>query len=261
MHPMLNTAIKAARRGASILNRASFDLDKISITAQQFQRIKTDIEPFVFESISETLQNAYPGHVIADSNSLSFPFSKEVEHLWVIQPLDGAINFIHGHTQYALSITLIQRGVITHSLVYDPNRNDLFIASKGEGAFKNDKRIRVSKRHKISDCLFASSNTASKAEDLDTFFAQMQTLSKKSHGVVSLGCISLDLANVATGQIEGAFFKGLSLPEMLAGSLLITEAGGIVGDYQGETRHLENGELITANAKIYAQLLPILSVF
>jgi myo-inositol-1(or 4)-monophosphatase len=137
----------------------------------------------------------------------------------------------------------------------------LFIASKGEGAFKNDKRIRVSKRHKISDCLFASSNTASKAEDLDTFFAQMQTLSKKSHGVVSLGCISLDLANVATGQIEGAFFKGLSLPEMLAGSLLITEAGGIVGDYQGETRHLENGELITANAKIYAQLLPILSVF
>jgi myo-inositol-1(or 4)-monophosphatase len=259
MHPMLNTAIKAARRGATIINRASFDLDRVQVTEKQYNDYVTEVDKAAEAAIIETLTSAYPDHaILAEESGASANLHDENENVWIIDPLDGTTNFIHGFPQYCVSIALQQRGVITQAVVYDPTRNELFTASKGAGAFLNDKRIRVTKCDKLANALIGTGFPARDLSALDEYMAMFKAMTTKCQGLRRPGSAALDLAYVAMGRLDGFFEKGLAPWDIAAGSLLITEAGGIVGNFSGEADYLYKGDVITGTPKIFAQMLSVL---
>lgn len=262
MHPMLNTAIKAARRGAAVINRASFDIDRIKVTHKQHNDFVTEVDQGAEQAIIEVLKNAYPDHaILAEESGPSANLHDENENVWIIDPLDGTTNFIHGFPQYCVSIALQQRGQITQAVVYDPTRNDLFTASKGAGAYLNEKRIRVGKRDKIADALIGTGFPYRDMQGLEEYINMFRIMTQKCAGLRRPGAAALDLAYLAAGRLDGFFEKGLQPWDIAAGSLLVTEAGGIVGNFSGESDYLYKGDVLAGSPKIFSQMVNLLSPF
>jgi myo-inositol-1(or 4)-monophosphatase len=263
MHPMLNTAIKAARRAAAIINRASLDLDLIQVTKKRHNDFVTEVDRAAEAAAIEMLMTAYPDHsILAEESGLTHGKKRPAgagdappDNLWIIDPLDGTTNFIHGFPQYCVSIALAQRGVITQAVVYDPTRNDLFTASRGRGAFLNDRRIRVSSRTKLAECLIGTGFPFRDLEMLDEYIAMFRLMTQQTAGLRRPGAAALDLAYVAAGRLDGFFEIGLAPWDVAAGSLLVTEAGGLMGDFQGDPGYLESGDVLAGAPKIFAQLV------
>jgi myo-inositol-1(or 4)-monophosphatase len=262
MHPMLITAVKAARRGAAIINRASFDIDRLQVTEKKHNDFVTEVDQAAEQAIIEVLRNAYPDHaILAEESGASANLHDENENVWIIDPLDGTTNFIHGFPQYCVSIGLQQRGQITQAVVYDPTRNDLFTATKGGGAYLNEKRIRVTKRDRIGDALIGTGFPYSELRKLDEYMQMFRIMTEKCAGLRRPGAAALDLAYVAAGRLDGFFEKGLKPWDMAAGSLLITEAGGIMGTFAGESDYLYRGDVIAGTPKVFAQMVTLLAPF
>jgi myo-inositol-1(or 4)-monophosphatase len=156
---------------------------------------------------------------------------------------------------------LQQRGQITQAVVYDPNRNDLFTATRGAGAYLNEKRIRVARRDKLADALIGTGFPFRDKEGLDDYLQMFKILTERCAGLRRPGAAALDLAYVAAGRLDGFFEKGLLPWDMAAGSLLIMEAGGIVGDFTGESDYLHSGQVLAGSPKIFAQMVPLLAPF
>ncbi|MEY3201269.1 MAG: hypothetical protein RIR70_819 [Pseudomonadota bacterium] len=258
MHPVLNIAVKAARRAGAIINRAARDIDLVSISAKGHGDFVTEVDRAAENAIIETLREAYPSHAFLGEESGA---QGESEFQWIIDPLDGTTNFIHGFPQYAVSIALAQNGVMQHGLVFDPNHNELFTASRGSGAFLNDKRIRVSTRTKLSDALIGTGFPYREFAHVDTYLALQKELMQKTAGLRRPGAASLDLAYVAAGRLDGFFEFGLAPWDMAAGNLLISEAGGLVSDFSGEPDQMKNGNVLAGNPKIFSQLLQIVKSY
>jgi myo-inositol-1(or 4)-monophosphatase len=252
MHPMLNTAIKAARRAGSVIGRASLDLGQIKVTTKQQNDFVTEVDRAAEAAIIETLREVYPSHAILAEESGS---SGDSEYQWIIDPLDGTTNFIHGFPQYAVSIALAHKGTLTHAVIFDPNRNELFTASKGAGAYLNDKRIRVSKCAKIEESLLGTGFPYRIFEHADAYLAIFKEVTRRSAGVRRPGAASLDLAWLAAGRIDGFWEFGLAPWDMAAGALMILEAGGLVSDLAGEGDYLNTGNIIGGTPKVFNQLL------
>jgi myo-inositol-1(or 4)-monophosphatase len=261
MHPMLNTAIKAARRAASEINRASFDLDRITISEKNHNDFVTNIDQLAEQVIVEALLKAYPDHaILAEESGASKNLNDESENVWIIDPIDGTTNFLHGYPNFCISIALQQRGVITNALVYDPVRNDLFTATKGAGAYLNEKRIRVRNPDRINKALIGSGHGAD-PRALAEYLRMYEVVASRCHGVRSSGSAALELANLAAGRTDGFFEKGLKVWDIAAGSLLVTEAGGIVGEFSGESDYLHKGDIIAAGPKVFANMVALLKPF
>ena len=262
MHPMINIAVKAARRAASIITRASFEVEQLRVTHKGHNDFVTEVDQAAEKAIVDVLRQAYPDHaILAEESGASSNLHKDSENVWIIDPLDGTTNFIHGFPQYAISIGLQQRGQITQAVVYDPTRNELFTASKGAGAFLNDKRIRVAKRDKLADALIGTGFPYSDLSGLDEYVKLFHVMTEKSAGLRRPGAAALDLAYVAAGRLDGFFEKNLKPWDIAAGSLLITEAGGLVGDFHGESDYLYKGNVIAGSPKIFSQMINVLSPF
>lgn len=262
MHPMLNTAIKAARRGAAIINRATFDIDRIKITEKQQNDFVTEVDQAAEQAIIEVLLKAYPDHaILAEESGASANLHDENEYVWIIDPLDGTTNFIHGFPQYCVSIALQQRGIITQAVVYDPNRNDLFTATKGSGAYLNDKRLRVTKCDKLADALIGTGFPFRDTQNLDEYVEMFKIMTRKCQGLRRPGSAALDLAYIAAGRFDGFFEKDLKPWDIAAGSLLVTESGGIVANFKGESDYLHKGDVIAGNPKVFSQMLSVLSPY
>lgn len=262
MHPMLNTAVKAARRGAAIINRASFDVDRIKVTEKKQNDFVTEVDRAAELAIIEVLKTAYPDHaILAEESGASADLHDENENVWIIDPLDGTTNFIHGFPQYCVSIALQQRGQITQAVVYDPTRNDLFTASKGAGAYLNEKRIRVTRRDKMADALIGTGFPFRETDKLDEYMQMFKIMTERCAGLRRPGAAALDLAYVAAGRLDGFFEKGLQPWDAAAGALLVSEAGGIIGDFSGESDFLYKGNIIAGTPKIFAQMVTLLSPF
>ncbi len=264
MHPMLNTAVKAARRAASIINRATFDLEQVAITAKRQNDFVTEVDKAAEQAIIDVLLTAYPSHaVLAEESGASSNLKEEGDFVWIIDPLDGTTNFIHGFPQYAISIALQQKGVVTQAVIYDPVHNDLFTATKGSGAFLNNKRLRVSKTDRLSQALIGT-GFMWKGDDpsrLENFLKMFEVMTKNCHGLRRPGAATLDLAYVAAGRYDGFFEKNLNIWDIAAGALMVTEAGGLVGDFSGEPNYLEQGNIIAGNPRVFAQMLHLLQPF
>ncbi len=258
MHPALNIAIKAARRAGQIINRASNDLDLLKVATKQPNDFVTEVDKAAEAAIIETLREAYPSYgILAEESGLSDGKGADSDYQWIIDPLDGTTNFIHGLPQYAISIALAKGGVIEQAVVFDPNRNELFTASKGGGAFLNERRIRVSKRTKLAESLIGTGFPYRMFDKVDLYLAVFKELAEKTAGQRRPGAASLDLAYVACGRYDGFWEFGLSPWDMAAGALLISEAGGLISDLRGDTNYLETGNVIAGTPKVFAPLLKI----
>jgi myo-inositol-1(or 4)-monophosphatase len=253
MHPMLNIAVRAARRAGSIINRAAL-AGSLEVRSKQARDYVTQVDRAAEEAIIEVVRKAYPEHAFLAEES-GATGAGQAEFRWIIDPLDGTTNFIHGFPQYCVSIALEQRGALAHAVVYDPARNELFTASKGRGAFLNDRRIRVSKCTRLQDALVGTGFPFRELTRLELYLRQLRRLMEGASGVRRAGAAALDLAYVACGRLDAFWELGLSPWDMAAGALLIQEAGGLVGDLQGEARFLESGDVCAAAPKIFPALL------
>ena len=259
MHPALNIMVKAARRASQIINRASQDIEHLKITRKQQSDFVTEVDKAAEAAIVEILREAYPDYgILAEESGETAGTGAGGDYQWIIDPLDGTTNFIHGFPQYAVSIGLAYKGQMNQAVVYDTLRNEMFTASKGGGAFLNERRIRVSKCSKLEDALIGTGFPYRVFNRLDAYLGIFKDLAQGTAGLRRPGAASLDLAYVACGRLDGFWEFGLSPWDMAAGSLLITEAGGLVSDLSGGETYLKTGDIVGGSPKIFAQLLQVI---
>jgi len=262
LHPMLNVAIKAARAAGAIINRAALDVESVRIAAKQTNDFVTEIDRAAEEAIIETLLGAYPDHGIwAEESGRREGKGSGKRHLWIIDPLDGTTNFIHGFPVYCVSIALMYDGKVEQAVIYDPTRNDLFCATKGRGAYLNDRRLRVAKRTMLRDCLLSTGFPFRPGDNFKAYMGMLTEVMPRVAGVRRPGSAALDLAYVAAGFSDGFFETGLQPWDIAAGALLVTEAGGLIGNFTGEADFLEQKECVAANPRIYGQLVGLLGKY
>jgi myo-inositol-1(or 4)-monophosphatase len=261
MHPMLNTAVKAARRAGNIINRASLDAERLQITRKGARDFVTEVDHACEEAIIDILHTAYPDHAFLaeEAGKVHHPADgSDPDYEWIIDPLDGTTNFIHSMPIYAVSMALRHRGQIIHALVYDPSRNELFTASRGGGAFLNDRRIRVSGRLQLNGALLGARwpGSAGPAHAQTPMFSK---LTQDSAGVRRTGSSVLDLVYVAAGRLDG--FCGVDLKpwDLAAAGLLVLEAGGLVAGFDGEQSWMASGNVVAATPKVFPQILRYVS--
>ena len=261
LHPMLNVAVKAARAAGSIINRAALDVERLQVTSKGLNDFVTEVDQAAEHAIIEILLTAYPGHAILAEESGRKHGAKHSDYLWIIDPLDGTTNFIHGLPVYAVSIALSFRGKVKQAVVYDPSRNDLFFASKGRGAFLNDRRLRVSKRIRMAEALIGTGFPFRKGDNFKRYLKMFEEVMAQCAGMRRPGAAALDLCYVAAGWYDGFFETGLSPWDVAAGSLMITEAGGLIGNFTGESDYLYQREVVAGCPKIYGQLVHMLAPY
>ncbi len=261
MHPTLSIAVKAARRAGTVINRGSRDLDLLTVTSKGPKDFVSEVDREAERQVVETLLAAYPDHAILAEEGTAKGANADAENVWIIDPLDGTTNFLHGFPQYCVSIALAQRGQVTQAVIYDPCRNDLFTATRGRGAFLNDRRIRVSRRTHLRDCLVGTGFPFRDGSYLDTYLKMMKTMIESTAGLRRPGAAALDLAYVAAGFYDGFWEVGLNAWDVAAGSLLVQESGGLIGDLAGEGDFLHGGQVIAANPKVFAQMVTALAPF
>ncbi|MDC1127623.1 inositol monophosphatase family protein [Gammaproteobacteria bacterium] len=255
MQPMLNIAIRAARRAGTIISRAQnrlYDL-KIELKGLNDYVTQTDVEAEA--AIIEVLNEAYPSHSIVAEESGS---SGASDFKWIIDPIDGTLNFIHGFPSYAISIALQVKGRLEQAVIYDPTRDEMFTASRGTGAQLNGQRIRVSPRTGLDASIIGTGFPVRNKNKLPSYLLGFTTLLNKSADIRRTGSAALDLAYVACGRLDGYWEFDLHQWDIAAGALLVQESGGLIGDPEGGETHMKTGNVVAANPKIFKQILTAL---
>ncbi len=255
MHPMLNTAIKAARAAGKVISQGSHNLDRLTVKSKRENDFVSEIDQKAEQVIITTLLDAYPSHSILAEESGTSGTAADAEYRWVIDPLDGTTNFLHDFPQFCVSIALLHRDKLDQAVIYDPVRNDLYTASRGGGAFLNDRRIRVGKRDKLQDALIGTGFPYRDFTHLDAYTGMFRDLVQKTSGLRRPGSAALDLAWLAAGRTDGFFEIGLNPWDIAAGCLLVIEAGGLVSDFAGEENYLQSGNIVAGSPKVFVQLL------
>ena len=257
MHPILNIAVRAARRAGSIINRAALAGGGLQVRSKRANDFVTEVDKAAEAAILEVVRKAYPSHaILAEESGASEAGDNEFR--WIIDPLDGTTNFIHGFPQYCVSIAVEQKGALEHAVVYDPVKDELFTATKGRGAFLNDRRIRVTKCARLGEALVGTGFPFKELDRVELYLRQLRAVMEKSSGVRRAGAAALDLAYVACGRLDAFWELGLSPWDLAGGALLIQEAGGLVGDLKGDQGFMESGDICASAPKLFAPFLEAL---
>jgi myo-inositol-1(or 4)-monophosphatase len=252
MHPMINIAVRAARNAGNVLLRYYDRLDSLTVTTKGQNEFVSEVDRAAEQVIIKTLRDAYPNHAILAEESGR---SDGNEFQWVIDPLDGTTNYLHGFPQFSVSIALKHKGVLEHGVIYDPLREELFTASRGSGALLNDRRLRVSSCKGLTGALIGTGFPYRDQSHLDAYMGMFRDLIKDTAGLRRPGSAALDLAYVAAGRLDGFWELGLAEWDIAAGALIIQEAGGAVSDIQGGERYLESGNMIAGGIKTHTAIL------
>lgn len=258
MQPLLNIAVRAARRAGDLIVRNLNRLHQLEVKRKERNDFVTEVDTRAEQEIIETIRKSYPDHgFLAEESGRS----GSDEFVWVIDPLDGTTNFLHGFPQFAVSVALQIRGRMEHGVVYDPLRQELFTASRGDGAYLDERRIRVSKQLGLDGALIGTGFPyRSNTKYLDAYLEMFKVLTMQAAGLRRPGAAALDLAYVAAGRLDGFWEIGLSPWDTAAGTLLITEAGGLVGTLNGgEYQH--QGSIVVGAPKVYTALLEAIAPF
>ena len=255
MHPMINIAIRAARSAGNILLRYFEHTETLTITEKSKNEFVSEVDKAAEEAIIEVLRKAYPDHSILGEESGSH---KGNEYQWVIDPLDGTTNYLHGQPQFSVSIALKYRDQLEHGVIYDPLREEMFSATKGSGAFLNDRRIRVTQRKGLEGALIGTGFPYRDHSQLDAYLGMLKDMVQDTSGIRRPGSAALDFAYVAAGRLDGFWELGLSEWDFAAGALLVKEAGGTVTDISGGERFLESGNVIAGGLKTHAAMLQLI---
>lgn len=252
MHPTLNIAVRAARSAGNIIVRALEHIDRLNVQTKSENDFVTEVDKAAEQEIIRTIRKAYPNHGFLAEES-----GKQAgdEFVWIIDPLDGTTNYVHGFPQFAVSIALKHKQVLEQAVIYDPLRQELFTASRGRGAQLNDRRIRVTPRPGLKGALLGTGFPFKQQQHLEAYLAMFKALFPMTAGIRRAGAASLDLAYVAAGRLDGFWEIGLNPWDMAAGALLIEEAGGFVCDFSGSNEYLDTGNLVAANPKLLKPML------
>ena len=252
MHPMLNIAIRAARNAGNLIIRSLQHVEHLEVTTKGRNDFVTDVDRLAEQEIINTIKKSYPDHAILAEESGEAGDNLTV---WIIDPLDGTANFLHGYPHYCVSIGIMVRGRIEHGVIYDPLRDELFTASRGAGAQLNDRRLRVTKQKTLAGSLIATGFPFKYHEHFPAYLATFNAVFPEVSDLRRGGSAALDLAYVAAGRVDAYWELGLQKWDLAAGVLLIEEAGGVVSDFTGGDDYIENGNLVAGNVNIQQQLL------
>lgn len=254
MHPMLNIATRTARQAGDLIRRYVGDVDKVRVQLKDANDFVSEVDKQAEREIIQALRRAYPEHAILGEESGKHG-DETAEYQWVIDPLDGTTNFLYGLPHFAVSIGLKQRGRLFLGVIYDPLRDEMFAAVRGEGSTLNNRKIRVSSRLSLDNALLATGVPFRTNQNLELYLETLRVLVPGTAGVRRFGSAALDLAWVACGRYDGFWELGLQEWDLAAGALIIQEAGGLVGDLQGGSEHLVHGNLLAANPKVFKEML------
>ncbi len=255
MTPTLNIAVGAARAAGKIILRYINRVDSISIQAKHRNDFVSKVDRMCEQEIIRIIRRAHPNHGILAEES---GHKRGDDFQWIIDPLDGTTNFLHGFPQFAVSIALKRKDRLLLGVVYDPYKEELFTASQGNGAMLNNHKIRVSGLTALSGALLGTGIPYRADQDLDGYLRTLKALIQDTAGVRRAGSAALDLAYVAAGRLDGFWEFGLNPWDMAAGVALILEAGGLVSDFSGGSTHMESGNIVAANPKVSKAMLRIL---
>jgi len=255
MHPMLNIAVRAARSAGNLIARNADRIDSLAIETKQRNDFVSEVDRQAEAEIIRTLLKTYPQHGILAEESGEH--AGDGRHQWIIDPLDGTTNFLHGFPQFAVSIALKYENRLEQAVIYNPISQELFTATRGGGASLNNRRIRVSKRRGLEGALIGTGfpYRDDQAKDLDNYLKVFRSFLTKTAGIRRPGSAALDLAYLAAGRIDGFWEMGLHSWDIAAGALLIREAGGIVTDLDGGDDYLESGNILAAGPKVFHAML------
>jgi myo-inositol-1(or 4)-monophosphatase len=257
MHPLLNIAVRAARRAGEVIARSMPKLESIEIHAKDRHDYVTEVDRAAEQEIIGIIRHHYPAHAILAEESGA---SGDDETRWIIDPLDGTTNFLHGFPVFAVSIACEVRGRLEVATVYDVLRQELFTATRGVGAQLDTRRIRVSKRRTLDGALLATGFPFRANADLESYLEMLRVVMPQAAGVRRPGSAALDLAYVAAGRVDGFWELGLKPWDTAAGALLITEAGGHISRLNGEL--YQHGEDVCAGTpRVHTALLAAFAPF
>ena len=248
MHPMLNTAIRAARSAGDLILRASDNIGQLRIDQKGKNDYASEVDRKAEQEIIHIIKTAYPDHALLAEESGSHAGN---DYVWVIDPLDGTTNFLHGFPQYAVSIALKHKGRLEVGVVYDPMRDELFTASRGGGAMLNSRRLRVTQPTSLKGALLGTGFPFKTDQHLEAYLGMFRKLTMECAGIRRAGACALDLAYVAAGRLDGFWEIGVMEWDMAAGVLLIKEAGGVVTDFSFNDNYLQSGNLIAGSPKMH----------
>jgi myo-inositol-1(or 4)-monophosphatase len=255
MQPLLNIAVRAARRAGDLIVRNVDRVPSLGVRAKGRNDFVTEIDQLAERDIIETIRRSHPDHGFLGEESGR---SGGDEFIWIIDPLDGTTNFLHGFPTFAVSLACEYRGRLEHAVVYDPMRQELFTASRGDGAQLDGRRIRVSKQLELEGALVATGFPyRANTRWIDEYLAMLKTVMQQTAGIRRPGAASLDLAYVAAGRVDGFWEIGLNAWDTAAGTLLITEAGGRIGTLGGG-EYRQGGNVIAGTPKVYEALVECL---
>lgn len=253
MQPLLNIAITAARLAGDIIVRHLESVDHLKITEKSSGGFFSEVDVKAEQAIIKSILKAYPSHgIIAEESGTRHP---DAETVWIIDPLDGTTNYIHGYPFFSVSIACRIKNRIEHGVIYDPIRHECFYASRGEGAQLNERRIRVSKQPQLDAALLATGFPFKNRAIADRYMPTFHALIGECAGVRRTGSAALDLAYLACGRIDGLWEFGLRPWDIAAGALLIKEAGGMISDLHGGENYLDQGDMVAGNPKVFKSLL------
>ena len=257
MQPLLNIAINAARQAGDIISRQVEQIEHIKVTPKGKHDFFCEVDVKAEQAIINTIRKAYPDHgIIAEESGVEH---EDAECVWIIDPLDGTRNYLHGFPFYAVSIALRIKNRIEHAVIYDPLRHECFSASRGRGARLNDRRLRVSKQTLLSESLLGTGFPIRDTESSARYLPTLESLSGQCASVRCTGSAALDLAYVASGRLDGYWKFGLKPWDIAAGSLLIQEAGGLISDLQGGEDYMRQGDIVAGTPKVFKALLQTLA--
>jgi len=260
MEPMLTLALRAARQAGELIVKAADRVNLLNIEEKGRNDFVTDVDRKAEQEIRYHLSKAYPEHAIHGEES-GYKGSEDAEYTWIIDPLDGTTNFIHGIPHYAVSIACCRNGRVEHAVVYDPIMQEEFHASRGGGAYMSGKRIRVSNRRGMEGALIGTGIPFSgfALEHMSPYLACLEEIAGQTSGIRRPGAASLDLAYVAAGRFDGFWEMNLKPWDIAAGSLIVQESGGLVCDFKGGNDFLTSGHIVCATPKVLKPLVKIVS--
>ena len=252
MHPMLNMAVKAARNAGQIIMRHHDQLERLTVETKGLKDYVSEVDRMAENEIIRVLRAAYPHHGFLGEETGS---QSGDEYVWVIDPLDGTTNFLHGFPHFAVSIALKYKDRLEQAVVFDPSRNELFTASRGSGAQLNDRRIRVSRVTDLEYALLGAGFPFRSHDYVEAWINTLREFMLTTSGIRRPGSAALDLAYVACGRYDGFWEFGLSAWDMAAGALIVQEAGGLASDFAGRQDFLDSGNIVAGNPKIHPEML------